>query len=61
MDLDQYHGTTINDLRVYMRKHNLQFAEAVTPEERELYPELYMNLRIHYEKVKIGLPDDAKN
>ena len=61
VDLDQYHGTTINDLRVYMRKHNLQFAVAETPDERLLYPELYTNLRIHYEKVKEGLGDKISN
>jgi len=61
VDLDQYHGTTINDLRIYMRKHNLRFATAETPEERELYPELYTNLRIHYEKVASGLGDKIHN
>lgn len=51
-DLDHYAGTTINDLRQYMRNHNLQFAAAKTPEEKALFPELYSRLRSHYDLVK---------
>jgi hypothetical protein len=50
-DLDRYSGTTVNDLRVFMRKHNLQFADTSTPEERGLYPELYTKLKLQFEKI----------
>ena len=36
--LGRYPGTTVNDLRVFMRSHNLQFAAADTPEERTISP-----------------------
>ncbi|MGC8641245.1 MAG: hypothetical protein ACP5XB_15370 [Isosphaeraceae bacterium] len=60
-DLDRYSGTTVNDLRVFMRNHNLQFADATNPEERNLYPNLYAKLKMQLEKVNggIGVPDDA--
>ncbi len=60
-DLDRYSGTTVNDLRVFMRNHNLQFADATTPEERNLYPDLYTKLKMQLEKVGggAGVPDDA--
>ncbi len=61
VDLDQYHGTTVNDLRVFMRKHSLQFAVAESKEERELYPELYTKLRIHHDKVTGAAGDGGKN
>ncbi|WP_165066404.1 hypothetical protein [Paludisphaera rhizosphaerae] len=51
-DLDHYSGTTVNDLRQYMRNHNLQFGAAVTPEEKAIFPEIYSRLRTHYEMVK---------
>jgi hypothetical protein len=61
VELSQYSGTTVNDLRVFMRKHNLQFARAVNPEERRLYPELFAKLTMQHDKVSagIGLRDDA--
>jgi hypothetical protein len=61
VDLDQYHGTTVNDLRVFMRNHGLQFAVAESKEERELYPELYAKLRIHQDKVAGAAGDGGKN
>ena len=61
VDLDQYHGTTVNDLRVYMRKHSLQFSAAQSKEERELFPELFAKLRMHYDKVKEAVGNDDKN
>jgi hypothetical protein len=43
-ELDQYTGTTVNDLRLFMNKHSLRFSSAETPEEQKLYPELYESL-----------------
>jgi hypothetical protein len=43
-DLDRYAGTTVNDLRLFMRKHNLRFSTAESADERQLYPELYESL-----------------
>ena len=37
-ELDRYAGTTVNDLRVFMQRHGLQFADASTPDEIELFP-----------------------
>ena len=61
VDLDQYHGTTVNDLRVYMRNHGLQFSAAQSKEEREIFPELFAKLRMHYDKVKEAVGNDGKN
>jgi hypothetical protein len=49
-EIDKYSGTTVNDLRIFMRKYNLTFGSAETPEERKLYPELYEALQIQREK-----------
>jgi hypothetical protein len=43
-ELDRYAGTTVNDLRLFMRAHNLRFAQAESAEERRLFPELYAAL-----------------
>jgi hypothetical protein len=43
-EIDSYVGTTVDDLRLFMRKHNLSFAEAELPDERVLYPQLYQAL-----------------
>jgi hypothetical protein len=62
-DLDHYAGTTVSDLKVFMRTHNLQFAAARNQEERALYPELYTKLAVHRDKVTQGLAipgDDNK-
>ena len=40
-EIDSYAGTTVNDLRMFMRDHDLRFGEAVSPEERNLYPILH--------------------
>ncbi len=53
-DIEKYSGTTINDLKVFMQKHNLRFAAAMTPEERELFPELYALLSEQYDKLKLS-------
>jgi hypothetical protein len=50
-ELDRYPGTTVNDLRLFMRRHNLQFAPAETPDEKTLYPQLNALLRLQREKV----------
>ena len=43
-ELDNYTGTTVDELKLFMRKHNLNFAPAETPDERDLYPRLYTAL-----------------
>jgi hypothetical protein len=49
-EIDKYHGTTVNDLKQFMRKYNLTFGAAESPDERKLYPELYEALQIQREK-----------
>ena len=63
-ELDRYAGTTVNDLRVFMLRHNLQFADAGTPDERELFPQLYAKLGEQRDRASQGLAvqdDPAKN
>ena len=43
-EIDAYAGTTVYDLMVFMRKHNLTFAPAETFDERSIYPQLYTAL-----------------
>ena len=43
-EIDTYPGMTVNDLRLFMRKHGLSFAPAELPDERTLYPQLYAAL-----------------
>ena len=54
-DIDKNTATTVDDLRLFMRKHNLTFAEAETPDERSLYPNLYQSLMM--QRDKSTLPD----
>ena len=54
-ELDHYAGTTVVDLRAFMRTHNLQFAPAKNQEERALFPELFAKLSMHRDKVTTGL------
>jgi hypothetical protein len=49
-EIDKYSGTTVNDLRVFMRKFNLTFGRAENPDERNLYPQLYESLQVQREK-----------
>ena len=49
-EIDKYSGTTVNDLRIFMRSYKLTFGSAETPDERKLYPELYEALQIQREK-----------
>jgi hypothetical protein len=49
-EIDKYSGTTVNDLRIFMRKYNLTFGRAENPDERKLYPELYEALQLQREK-----------
>ena len=49
-EIDKYSGTTVNDLRIFMRKYNLTFGRAENPDERILYPQLYEALQIQREK-----------
>jgi len=63
-ELDRYAGTTVNDLRVFMQRHGLQFADASTPDEKELFPQLYAKLGEQRDHVSQGLAVDdnpAKN
>jgi hypothetical protein len=63
-ELDRYAGTNVNDLRVFMQRHNLQFADASTPDEKELFPVLYAKLSEQKDRVSTGLAvqdDPAKN
>jgi hypothetical protein len=59
-EIEKYSGTTINDLKVFMQKHNLRFATASTPEERELYPELYALLAEQCDKLKSSDSEPGK-
>jgi hypothetical protein len=49
-DIDKCPVTTVDELRLFMRRHNLTFAEALTPDERTLYPDLYQALVLQREK-----------
>jgi hypothetical protein len=55
-EIDKYSGTTVNDLKLFMQRHNLRFAAAKSPEERSLFPELYARLVQQRDKV---VPPDA--
>jgi hypothetical protein len=54
--LDQYAGTTVRELLVFMEKNKLGFAGAESEKERGLYPELYAALRQQREMLKDALP-----
>jgi hypothetical protein len=43
-EIDSYPGTTVDELRLFMRKYGLTFAPAELPDERVLYPQLYTAL-----------------
>ena len=58
-EIDNYAGTTVNDLRMFMRDHNLRFAAASSPEERNLYPGLYEVLVVQKGMMDGGI-DPAK-
>jgi hypothetical protein len=60
IDIDRYAGTTVNDLRLFMQRHNLQFASAESPYERGLYPELHATLVLQREKVMAALQVPSK-
>ncbi len=60
VEIDKYHGTTVNDLRAFMQRHNLQFATADTLDERSLYPELYAILAVQRDKV-VGALQGPRN
>ncbi len=59
-EIDRYHGTTVNALRLFMQRHNLQFAPAETLDERTLYPELYTLLVEQREKLSGAIPPGGK-
>ena len=59
-EIDKYPGATVNDLRVFMKRHNLQFAPAETPDEKTLYPDLFESLALQRDKVVGALRDPGK-
>jgi hypothetical protein len=52
-DIDKYSGTTVNDLKIFMQTHRLNFGSARTPEEIKLFPELYAALVQQRNKLEI--------
>ncbi len=50
-EIDNYSGTTVDELRLFMRGHGLTFANADTPDEKVLFPKLHTALKLHREKV----------
>jgi hypothetical protein len=59
-ELDRYSGTTVNDLRLFMQRHNLVFAPSKTPDERTLYPKLHTELLVQREKLKGAIDQPEK-
>ncbi len=59
-EIDRYSGTTVNDLRLFMQRHNLQFAPAENPDERTLYSELNNALVQQREKLSGAIPASDK-
>jgi hypothetical protein len=60
-ELDQYGGTTVNELRLFMQRHGLQFAPATTPDEKTLYPKLHALLVEQREKFNGVVDLQPKN
>lgn len=50
-EIENYAGTTVDELRLFMRRHNLSFAPAETSQERELFPQLYEALVLQRKKA----------
>ena len=50
-EIDSYAGTTVDDFRLFMRRHKLTFAAAETSDEITLYPRLYTALLEQRNKV----------
>jgi hypothetical protein len=59
-EIDKYSGTTVNDLKVFMRNYKLTFGAAASKEERALYPQLYEALKIQREKLSGAASTPAK-
>jgi hypothetical protein len=56
-EIDNYSGTTVDELRLFMQKHSLTFANADTPDEKVLFPKLHTALKLHREKMMSpGIP-----
>ena len=51
-EIDQYSGTTVNDLRLFMQRHGLLFAPAGTPDEKTLYPKIHASLVEQRDRLK---------
>jgi hypothetical protein len=55
-EVDNYSGTTVDELRRFMRRHGLSFAGAETPDERDLYSKLHTALKVQNEKLTLPEP-----
>jgi hypothetical protein len=56
-EIDKYSGLNMFDLKTLMQRHNLRFGEAKTPDEKEVYPEIYTLLRV--QQLRLGDPAKA--
>jgi hypothetical protein len=52
-EIDIYAGTTVDELRLFMREYGLTFAPAELPDERALYPQLHAAL-VEQRKKSVG-------
>ncbi len=59
-EIDSYNGTTVDDFRRFMLRHNLTFASADSPDERTIYPKLYTALLEHRNKLIVEVKDPGK-
>ncbi len=47
-----YRGTTVTDLLTFMKRHGIQFSNAETPTERDLYQQLYALMSAHRAEIE---------
>jgi hypothetical protein len=52
-EIDNYSGTTVDELRLFVRRHGLSFANAETPDERDLFVKLHTALKEHNQKITL--------
>ncbi|MGE3822419.1 MAG: hypothetical protein AB7I30_23640 [Isosphaeraceae bacterium] len=57
--LDQYHGTSVHELVMFMQKWNLEFGVPDLGEERGQYPQLRAALKQQLDEVKAGVNDQG--
>lgn len=60
-ELDRYGGISVNELRLFMQRHGLQFAPARTPDEKTLYPKLHAALVEQRDKLNGVIDLSPKN